>query len=255
MNLFAAVLTRVVGAEPVTRLEDATHGQVTPAGLGRLLAHGAPVRGRRLLVAGDRLARAVADRAGSAGAFVDHYYGAAELSFVAWGRDEEDLRPFPEVEVEVRAGVIWVRSPYLCDGYDGRPGPLLRDRDGWASVGDRGRLDGSALRVLGRGVDTVTTAGATVLAGEVEEALRPSLAGAVVVVGVSHPDLGEVVAAVLTEPTDLSRAREAAATSLAPSHRPRRWFHLRELPLTESAKTDRAAVRRHVSSGDATPIG
>ena len=27
-----------------------------------------------------------------------YYYGAAELSFVAWGSHADDLRPFPEVE-------------------------------------------------------------------------------------------------------------------------------------------------------------
>ena len=71
-----------------------------------------------------------------------HYYGAAELSFVAWGAHADDLRPFPGVEVSVREGEVWVRSPYLCTGYDGPPGPLRRDGDGFATVGDRGSMRG-----------------------------------------------------------------------------------------------------------------
>ena len=81
-----------------------------------------------LVVAGDRLRRPLAQRAAAAGARVSHYYGAAELSFVAWGSDEEDLRAFPGVELEIRDGVIWVRSPYLSEGYVDRPGPFTARR-------------------------------------------------------------------------------------------------------------------------------
>ena len=90
------------------------------------------------MVAGDRLPVALHDRAVAAGARVHHYYGAAELSFVAWGAHADDLRPFPGVEVAVRDGEVWVRSPYVCSGYDGSPGPLRVDPDGFATVGDRG---------------------------------------------------------------------------------------------------------------------
>ena len=38
----------------------------------------------------------VADRVEDRGWSVSHYYGAAQLSFVAWGRDAGQLRPFPE---------------------------------------------------------------------------------------------------------------------------------------------------------------
>ena len=122
--------------------------------------------GVHVVVAGDRLPRDLADRARATGAQVSHYYGAAELSFVAWGTSEADLRPFPGAEVQVRGGVVWVRSPYLSLGYDGAEGPFTVDADGFATVGDRGSLDGGILTVAGRGAEVwIRTAAAGVEAG------------------------------------------------------------------------------------------
>ena len=102
---------------------------------------------------------------------VHHYYGAAELSFVAWGAHADDLTPFPGVDVVVRDGEVWVRTPYLCLGYDGPPGPLRTDPDGFATVGDRGVLADGRLLVSGRS-DAVTVGGATVEPADVEVVLR-----------------------------------------------------------------------------------
>ncbi len=117
MNLFAAVHAAAAGATRVESLATATHAQLTPAGLRRLLDAGADLRGRTVVVAGDALDPSLRLRAEEAGARVAHYYGAAELSFVAWGPDRDELRPFPGVDIEVRDGEIWVRSPYLASGY------------------------------------------------------------------------------------------------------------------------------------------
>src|SRR4051812_12098228 len=119
MNLFAAVHARYSGATVVDASDGATHAHLTPAMLRQALDRGTDLAGVHVVVAGDRLPRDLADRTRATGAQVSHYYGAAELSFVAWGRHEEDLRPFPAVEVQIRDGVLWVRSPYVSDGYDG----------------------------------------------------------------------------------------------------------------------------------------
>ena len=209
-----------------------------------------------MTVAGEAPAPRLLDRTVAAGATVTHYYGAAELSFVAWGVRTGGLRPFPDVEVELRHGEIWVRSPYLADGYaPGDPGgALLTDAAGFATVGDRGRWeedpDGpppGRLVVTGRGDDAVTTGGATVLVADVEGALRPVVAGGLAVLGVPHDTLGHVVAAVLTDPGDLPAAR-TAAQALGSAQRPRLWFHRAELPVADSGKTDRAAIRREAGA-------
>lgn len=252
MNLFAAVHARATGATLVDSPADATHAALTPAALSRRL--GDLPAGLRVLVAGDRLSPAAHRRATAAGVRVAHYYGAAELSFVAWGTHAEDLSPFPGVEVVSRDGVLWVRSPYLCQGYAGPPGPLARDAHGFATVGDRGLVEDGRVVVHGRGTEAVTTAGATVLVADVEQALRDGLRSDVVVVGLPHHDLGQVLVAVLTgDPehvgADLAAARRAAA-DLPAQARPRRWFHRADLPVGEVGKVDRAALVGLLVSGD-----
>jgi acyl-CoA synthetase (AMP-forming)/AMP-acid ligase II len=252
MNLFAAVHARAAGAAVIPVLERATHACLTPAALTRCLDDGADVAGVHLVVAGDRLSRALARRAAAAGARVSHYYGAAELSFVAWGTDEEDLRAFPGVELQLRDGVIWVRSPYLSLGYLAPGGPFATTPDGFATVGDRGRLGGGVLTVTGRGGAAVVTGGATVLVEDVERALRDVAGGELVVVGVPHPRFGQLVAAVSSDGAVLAAARAAAPAVLSPAQRPRLWFHLPAWPVTPAGKVDRAAVAERVAAGRPT---
>ncbi|MFB6719000.1 o-succinylbenzoate--CoA ligase [Kribbella sp. NPDC056345] len=236
MNLFAAVHAEVVGARVVGEPGEATHACLTPAQLDRLGGELGPEV--VICVAGARLERR------AAAANVVHYYGAAELSFVAAGTHADDLRPFDGVEVELRDGEIWVRSPYVCLGYaDGATGPLRTDPDGWATVGDRGRWSGTTLSVLGR-PGAVTTSGATVVIAEVEERLASVARGPVVVFGVPHAVLGEVLAVAVVVEADLATLREYAREHLPPSHRPRRWQFVGELPLTPGGKIDRARLAR-----------
>ena len=249
MNLFGAVHARVAGAVLVDDVADATHAQLTPAALTRTLDQGSPLSGVVVVVAGDRLAPALHARATAAGARVHHYYGAAELSFVAWGAHAEDLEPFPDVAVEVRDGEVWARTPYLCSGYDGPLGPLRVDPDGWATVGDRGELLGRRLRPLGR-PHTVTVGGETVDTVEVARTLRVEADGDVHVVGRRHPVLGELLVAVLTDARDHRRLLELARTRLHGAARPRMWLHVDPLPETPAGKVDHAALRQLVATDD-----
>ena len=252
MNLFAATLARWCGARAVDGPDQATHVHLTPLQLDRLLdraGRGPDLAGLRCTVAGDRLTRGLRDRALAAGASVDHYYGAAELSFVGWGTCEEDLWPFPGVDVEVRDGEVWARSAYLCDGYQGTPGALRRDARGFATVGDRGTWEEGFLRVWGRGTDAVTTGGATVLVADVERELAPAVGAEVAVLGMPHAELGSVVTAVLTSAADLGSAQAVARDRLPPQLRPRWWFALAELPMTPAGKLDREALARLLAQG------
>jgi long-chain acyl-CoA synthetase len=243
MNLFAAVHARVVGAAVTPEPRAASHAVLTPAALARALAQQVPLDGVHLVVAGDRLGRPLQEAALGAGADrVSHYYGAAELSFVAWGSHAEDLTAFPGVEVDTSDGRVWVRSPYVFRRYDGPAGPLVRRPDGFVTVGDRGVLERGRLRVLGRGHDTVVTGGATVHVGDVETALEEATGVRPVVVGAPHPDLGQVVCGVVDDPQHLARLRQAARDVLAGAGRPRRWFVVPDPPVTGAAKVDRVAL-------------
>ena len=253
MNLFAAVHARTVGARLVDAPDHASHAHLTPAMLMAALSGGADLHGVHVVVAGDRLSRDLAAQAVAGGARTSHYYGAAELSFVAWGSHEDDLRPFTGVEVQIRGDAIWVRSPYLSQGYDdGADGPFAVDAEGFATVGDHGNLEHGLLAVAGRGAATILTGGATVLVGDVEQALRRATGSDVVIIGVPHPRLGQVVAAVMTDPVMAARLRASARTELTPAQQPRLWFSVPSFPVTTSGKVDRSALSAMAAAGQLT---
>ena len=250
MNVFALVHASYTGASLVHSPGGATHAVLSPGGLTTLLEDGAPT-GLAVVVAGDGLSPGLASRAARAGLVVHHYYGAAELSFVAWGPHRDDLRPFPGAAVSVRDGEVWVHSPYLCLGYDGADGPLRRDGDGWATVGDRGTLEPDGRLLVHGRPDAMTTGSATVRLSEVEGVLRTVARGEVAVLGVPHPDLGAVLVAVLTDPSDRDPLVVAARDELTEAARPRRWYHRDTLPRTSAGKVDRAALAELVVTGSA----
>lgn len=259
MNLFAAVQARWAQAATVERASDCTHAALTPSSLEACLDDATLPAGATVIVAGDALRPTLRDRAIERGLAVHHYYGASELSFVAWGSALDDLRPFPGVECEIRDDVIWVRSDYLSLGYAGAltetadtGGALRMDADGFMSVGDRGRLTDGVLRVLGRASEAITTAGATVIAADIEAVLAPHAAGTVVITGMPHERLGALVAGVLTDEGDATVLSRIAREQLPPAQRPRRWFVLSAMPVTAAGKIDRAGVMAALA--DARPL-
>jgi acyl-CoA synthetase (AMP-forming)/AMP-acid ligase II len=222
-----------------------------------------PDRLRTAVVGGAALGTALRDRAADADVGVVAYYGATELSFVAVDPDGAGLRPFDEVEVALRPAAapgpaeVWVRSPWLAHGYLGDDGgPLRRDDDGWATVGDLadagGVDDGDRPLVLrGRADGAILTGGATVVPEDVEAVLAgvPGIDG-VVVVGVPHTGLGEVVVAVVQGDGVRRAALEAVARDrLAPAQRPRRWLAVDDLPRTSAGKPVRALISAGVADG------
>ncbi|SDB93501.1 Acyl-CoA synthetase (AMP-forming)/AMP-acid ligase II [Raineyella antarctica] len=241
MNLFAACLATYVGARWSSEPDGCTHAQLTPAQLLALVEDGAP--GRHALVAGDGLEPGLRRRAEAAGWRVDHYYGAAELSLVAWGHDATDLRLFDHVDAEVRNGVLWVRSPWLSR--------VPTDERGYASVHDVARLEGDHVEVLGR-PGNATTAGATVQLAPIEAELQDHASARVVVVAVPEARLGEVVCCVTTS-HDLRAIRAWGRTHLIGARRPRRWLVRDVLPLTPTGKIDRAGLVADILATDRHP--
>ena len=234
MNLFAACLAQWAGCTWSPEREGATLWQVTPTGLAQHLEQGSGVTA---LVAGDGLHPGLRDTALSAGMRVHHYYGAAEMSLVAWGTASDDLQLFDRVEAEVRASELWVRSPWLAAGVRGDTGPYRTDDRGFVTVGDRASLtpDGR-LSVLGR-PGFVTTAGETVSLAEIETLLRPLAPGGVHLIGAPHGTLGEVLTCVVECPDDLDAVRGFARTHLHGARRPRRYV-VQRVRRTSAGKPD-----------------
>lgn len=261
MHLFAALHALWLGAELTLDAAGADVVHCTPTVLGRLLS--SPRLPRLLVVAGAALPGGSRAGAIARGAAIVEYYGAAELSFVAVSGADGRLRPFPGVQIELRAGgVAWVRSPYLALGYAGSPdapggagGALRVDDAGFASVGDLLEpSDDGAVLVRGRADSAVTTAGSTVLSEDIECALEGIAGcGPVAVLAEPHPVLGEIIVAVLERTPALEQAnaavRAAATAVLNPVERPRRWLLVDELPRTASGKLAKGVLRAGLDSG------
>jgi long-chain acyl-CoA synthetase len=226
---------------------------VVPSMLAALAAEGVHTQSklRLAICAGAELAPDVEATVTEAGIEVVEYYGAAELSVVGVrtaGSPPGRFRAFPGVEVVVKAGRLWARSPYLAAS-------TVRDADGFASVGDQAEaLDEGRFLIGGRAGQAITSGGVTVQPDGVERVLRglPFVADAAVV-GMPHAELGEVVAAVI-EPTDgaspgLGALRTAVAGSLPAAERPRRWYLIDRLPRTGSGKLAHAQVRAGLVDG------
>ena len=131
MNLFAAVHAKTLGAPLVATPAEASHAVPDPAALAALLDGDAPA-GLTVVVAGDRLARGLHDRAVAAGRRCTTTTAPPSCRSSRGARTPTTSGRSPGVDVVVRDGEVWVRSPYLCLGYDGPPGPLRRDPDGFA---------------------------------------------------------------------------------------------------------------------------
>lgn len=198
---------------------------------------------RLVVTGGDRLGPDLRAGCAEAGLDVLEYYGSAETSFVLADPDGAGLVPFPGCQVQVRDGRLWVRSPYLCEGYlDARPGPLIRAGDGYVCVGDRARaLPGGRFQLLGR-EGAFTVGGHTVHLADVEDTLNrlPGVDEAVVV-ALPHPRLGQVGVAVYRGRTAPEALRDPARALPAPA-RPLHWLRLADLPRTPAGKPDRHAI-------------
>lgn len=254
--LYGAWHARVVGADTILRDEDAstaTAAHCVPAQVSTLLE---AVQLRRcpqlrvLVVAGDRVPEELRSRCDVQEIRLLEYYGAAELSFAAWRDAPTSLVAFPGAELEIRGGVLWVRSPYLARSYLSADddGPWRRDALGWATVGDLAVRAGEGIDILGRGDAAITTGGHTIAVEEIERLLQ-SVEGVkdIGVVGLPHPTLGQVVVAVVVGDVGNS-VLQAASHELPPPARPRRWLHADELPRTAGGKLRRPDLLRLATS-------
>lgn len=248
--LYGAFHAGAVGAQMVLGEDDpasATVVHCVPSQLPGLLHRaktGALPLVRCVVVAGDHCGAALRQECTLGGWRVVEYYGAAELSFVAWRDRPGPMRAFAGVQTQLRQGVLWARSPYLARGYLGvaAAGPLKGDPQGWATVADLARQAGQGLEILGRVDSAVNTGGHTVVVEEVECVLR-ALPGVqdVAVFGVPHPRLGQLLTAAVVGPVADATLRAAVAELPAPA-RPRRWLHAAALPRTSGGKLARDAL-------------
>lgn len=239
---------------------------LTPTQLGLLCRHQsapAPLRAvRQILFGGGRPAPSLLGNASLMfpNANIVQFYGASETSFIAISDKTTPLgsvgRAYPGVKISIRGangepcdgtGEIWVKSPYLFDGYAEGQSNETKWQDGFVSVGELGRLDAKGnLFVEGRQSRMVTIADQNVFPEEVETFLATLLdARQITVVAQGDAVRGNRLIAVVegaAEKYDVEGILRRCRQSLGPLAAPRALHFIHDLPMLSAGKPDLVAI-------------
>ncbi len=160
--------------------------------------------------------------------------------------DEGQAMPAGEI------GGIQVRGPNVFSGYWRMPEKTHEEftADGWFKTGDVGRVDEQGyVHIVGRSKDLIISGGYNVYPAEIEAALN-ALSGVAesALVGVPHPDFGEVgVAVVIAKPgavVDADALLTTLKAQLANFKIPKRCVVLPELPRNTMGKVQKNVLRQ-----------
>ena len=195
-------------------------------------------------------------------AALHQFYGAAETSFItmtdATTPAGSQGRPYPGVSLRIldetgaetsSIGEVWVRSPYLFDGYASNSPPIARTQDGYVSVGEIGHLDPHGnLHLTGRKSRRVTIADQSVYPDAVESHLlaQPDMPPCALL-PVEDGLRGLRLAAVIEGQPDATLSqtlRQSCRDAFGALATPARVFFIEALPRLASGKTDLAALSK-----------
>lgn len=170
--------------------------------------------------------------------------------------------PLPGVGLRVRddqgqdlptgeIGGIQVKGPNVFQGYWRMPEKTKEEftADGWFRTGDVGKVDERGyVTIVGRSKDLIISGGYNVYPAEIEGYLNdmPGVAESAVV-GVPHPDFGEVGVAIVIPKAGASVEGDALIahlkSQLANFKIPKRCFVVRELPRNTMGKVQKNLLR------------
>jgi len=176
--------------------------------------------------------------------------------------------PLPGVEVRVvndvlndvcqgDVGQLLVRGENVFAGYWEMPEKTAAEftADGWFMTGDLATIDTRGyVSIVGRGKDLIISGGLNVYPKEVERVIDelPGVRESAVI-GLSHPDFGEAVAAVVVSSeadkgTDGAALIESLHGKLASFKLPKEIFFIEELPRNAMGKVQKNVLRDRYSS-------
>jgi malonyl-CoA/methylmalonyl-CoA synthetase len=169
--------------------------------------------------------------------------------------------PLPGVQLRIRAdgeavpggeiGGIQVKGPNIFKGYWRMPQKTKEEftDDGWFKTGDVGRIDERGyVHIVGRSKDLIISGGYNVYPAEIEGYINelPGVAESALV-GVPHPDFGEVgIAVVIARPGERVDGDAVIAqlkSLLANFKIPKRCFVVPELPRNTMGKVQKNLLR------------
>ena len=196
-------------------------------------------------------------------------YGMTETNMNSSNPYEGDRRagtvgfPLPGVELKVtnpetgeelpdgEIGVLEVRGDNVFAGYWQMPEKTAEELrpDGWFITGDLGFLDQDGyVTIVGRGKDLIISGGFNVYPKEVESVIDdlPNVLESAVI-GVSHPDFGEGVVAVVVPASGADLKAESisqgVADKLAKFKQPKKVVIVDELPRNTMGKVQKNLMR------------
>ncbi|HEX4952026.1 MAG TPA: long-chain fatty acid--CoA ligase [Thermoanaerobaculia bacterium] len=225
---------------------------------------------------GAPLPRVVLDRYRERGVVLKQGYGMTEVGVNCFTMTVEEAltkagsigQPLPftrarlarEDGAEAAAGEVgelWLKGPHVCRGYwrQSEATAAALDADGWFHTGDLARRDEDGFyTIAGRAKDMLISGGVNVYPAEIEGELllHPGVADAAVV-GVPHPEWGEVGVAFVVAVEGLAPSAEDLlahlAGRLARYKHPREIVFLDALPRTPYGKVVKGELRERYLAG------
>jgi malonyl-CoA/methylmalonyl-CoA synthetase len=164
----------------------------------------------------------------------------------------DDGRNLPTGEI----GGIEVKGPNVFKGYWRMPEKTKEEftADGWFKTGDVGKIDERGyITIVGRSKDLIISGGYNVYPAEIEGYINdmPGVAESALV-GVPHPDFGEVGVAVVIAKPGAQVSGEAVLAllkaQLANFKIPKKCFVLPELPRNTMGKVQKNLLREQYKS-------
>lgn len=161
--------------------------------------------------------------------------------------DEAD-RPLPVDQI----GGIQVKGPNVFKGYWRMPEKTAQEftADGYFRTGDLGKVDAQGyVTIVGRSKDLIISGGYNVYPAEIESYINelPGVAESAVI-GLPHPDFGEVGAAVVVAQTgavlDGSQIIASLKARLANFKVPKQCFVVHDLPRNSMGKVQKNLLRQ-----------
>ncbi len=171
------------------------------------------------------------------------FFGASETSFITMSDDATPMgsvgKPYPAVDLTVHAGEIWVRSPYLFDGYaTGDASDTRWDGDA-LSIGEMGYLDTQGYLFLrGRKSRMVTVADHNVFPEEIEALIATHHTCAVI--PMPDPKRGHRIVCVLQghATPDVAALRQLCQIRLGAHAVPKEFVMIDKIPMLPAGKPD-----------------
>ncbi len=174
------------------------------------------------------------------------FFGAAETSFITLSDQSTPESSvggaYPQVEIDLRNGELWVRSPYLFKDYAEGGSDDTRWDEGFLSIGEMAYFRDGYLFLQGRKSRMVTIADRNIFPEDIEAVLSSVSQGRLVVaLPIEDPIRGYAIVAVIEGGPDLALAtalQNACRNDLPSLAVPKRILFHDHFPVLGSGKPD-----------------